>query len=123
MDATQLVKGVLDLAVLAVLASGIALTLPRTGAVSLRAPRDGLRQLLAHRPMARLLGYVFVVYLFLNSWRSTVITGLTLPIALIGARERRSASRLRRRRRSSRRASMRRTSCWILVADALGTRT
>jgi HAE1 family hydrophobic/amphiphilic exporter-1 len=24
------------------------------------------------------------VFLFLNSWRSTVITGLTLPIALIG---------------------------------------
>lgn len=27
---------------------------------------------------------VLVVFLFLNSWRSTVITGLTLPIALIG---------------------------------------
>jgi HAE1 family hydrophobic/amphiphilic exporter-1 len=25
-----------------------------------------------------------IVFLFLNSWRSTVITGLTLPIALIG---------------------------------------
>ena len=28
---------------------------------------------------------VFIVYLFLNSWRSTVITGLTLPISVISA--------------------------------------
>jgi len=28
---------------------------------------------------------VFIVYLFLNSWRSTVITGLTLPISVIAA--------------------------------------
>jgi len=27
---------------------------------------------------------VLIVFLFLNSWRSTVITGLTLPVALIG---------------------------------------
>ncbi|MGE8398100.1 MAG: efflux RND transporter permease subunit, partial [Comamonas sp.] len=27
---------------------------------------------------------VVIVFLFLNSWRSTIITGLTLPIALIG---------------------------------------
>jgi HAE1 family hydrophobic/amphiphilic exporter-1 len=27
---------------------------------------------------------VFIVFLFLNSWRSTVITGLTLPISVIG---------------------------------------
>jgi HAE1 family hydrophobic/amphiphilic exporter-1 len=27
---------------------------------------------------------VLIIFLFLNSWRSTVITGLTLPIALIG---------------------------------------
>ena len=27
---------------------------------------------------------VLIVFLFLNSWRSTIITGLTLPIALIG---------------------------------------
>ena len=27
---------------------------------------------------------MLIVFLFLNSWRSTVITGLTLPIALIG---------------------------------------
>ena len=28
---------------------------------------------------------ILIVFLFLNSWRSTVITGLTLPISLIGA--------------------------------------
>lgn len=28
---------------------------------------------------------VFIVFIFLNSWRSTVITGLTLPISIIGA--------------------------------------
>ena len=28
---------------------------------------------------------VFIVFLFLNSWRSTVITGLTLPISVISA--------------------------------------
>lgn len=28
---------------------------------------------------------ILIVYLFLSSWRSTVITGLTLPIALIGS--------------------------------------
>ena len=27
---------------------------------------------------------ILIVFLFLNSWRSTVITGLTLPVALIG---------------------------------------
>jgi len=27
---------------------------------------------------------VLIVFLFLNSWRSTIITGLTLPISLIG---------------------------------------
>ena len=28
---------------------------------------------------------VFIVFIFLNSWRSTVITGLTLPISIIGS--------------------------------------
>ncbi|MDR1728913.1 MAG: efflux RND transporter permease subunit [Acidobacteriota bacterium] len=28
---------------------------------------------------------VFIVYLFLNSWRSTVITGLTLPVSIISS--------------------------------------
>ena len=28
---------------------------------------------------------MFIVFLFLNSWRSTVITGLTLPVSIISA--------------------------------------
>jgi hydrophobic/amphiphilic exporter-1 (mainly G- bacteria), HAE1 family len=35
-----------------------------------------------------LLGFIFtifIVFLFLNSWRSTVITGLTLPVSIISA--------------------------------------
>ena len=28
---------------------------------------------------------IFIVFLFLNSWRSTVITGLTLPISVISS--------------------------------------
>jgi HAE1 family hydrophobic/amphiphilic exporter-1 len=28
---------------------------------------------------------IFIIYLFLNSWRSTVITGLTLPVSVISA--------------------------------------
>ena len=28
---------------------------------------------------------IFIVFLFLNSWRSTVITGLTLPVSIISA--------------------------------------
>ena len=26
---------------------------------------------------------IMIIYLFLNSWRSTVITGLTLPVSII----------------------------------------
>ena len=52
--------------VLALGAALLALLLPRGGAVSLRAPRGGLAQLLRHPPMIRLLAYVFLVYLFLN---------------------------------------------------------
>jgi len=52
--------------VLALAGALVALTLPREGAVSLRAPRDGLRQLLRHPPMLRLLVYCFAVHLFIN---------------------------------------------------------
>src|SRR5690606_33462806 len=30
---------------------------------------------------------VVIVFLFLNSWRSTIITGLTLPISILGDRK------------------------------------
>jgi len=54
------------IALLAVVAGAIAWTLPHEGAVALRAPRDGLAQLLRHGPMLRVLAYTFVAYLFLN---------------------------------------------------------
>ena len=41
---------------------------------------DNVRQTLIEGALLTVL----IVFLFLNSWRSTVITGLTLPIALIG---------------------------------------
>lgn len=41
---------------------------------------DNVRQTLVEGALLTVL----IVFLFLNSWRSTVITGLTLPIALIG---------------------------------------
>jgi HAE1 family hydrophobic/amphiphilic exporter-1 len=48
-----------------------------------RAPSAWRGQRAPDADRGRLLT-VLIVFLFLNSWRSTVITGLTLPIALIG---------------------------------------
>ncbi|MEX8194166.1 efflux RND transporter permease subunit [Comamonas guangdongensis] len=47
---------------------------------SIRVGVDNVRQTLIEGALLTVL----IVFLFLNSWRSTVITGLTLPIALIG---------------------------------------
>ncbi|MGQ0648769.1 MAG: efflux RND transporter permease subunit [Gemmatimonadaceae bacterium] len=47
-----------------------------------------IRQSLADVELSIALGAVLtilIIYLFLNSWRSTVITGLTLPISIISA--------------------------------------
>jgi hydrophobic/amphiphilic exporter-1 (mainly G- bacteria), HAE1 family len=47
-----------------------------------------IREAVADVQMTLVLGAlltVFIVFLFLNSWRSTVITGLTLPISVISA--------------------------------------
>ena len=47
-----------------------------------------IRESVADVQMTLVLGAlltVFIVFLFLNSWRSTVITGLTLPISVISA--------------------------------------
>ena len=58
--------------------------------VKLQTVQDGSRQIrvsVANVRTTLLEGAgltVLIVFLFLNSWRSTVITGLTLPIALIG---------------------------------------
>jgi hydrophobic/amphiphilic exporter-1 (mainly G- bacteria), HAE1 family len=47
---------------------------------SIRISVDNVRRTLIEGALLTVL----IVFLFLNSWRSTVITGLTLPIALIG---------------------------------------
>ena len=47
-----------------------------------------IRESLADVQTTILLGAmltIFIIYLFLNSWRSTVITGLTLPVSIISA--------------------------------------
>ena len=47
-----------------------------------------IRQSLADVELSIILGAVLtiaIIYLFLNSWRSTVITGLTLPVSIISA--------------------------------------
>ncbi len=48
----------------------------------------GIRHSLSDVQITIMLGAVltiFIIYLFLNSWRSTVITGLTLPVSVISA--------------------------------------
>jgi HAE1 family hydrophobic/amphiphilic exporter-1 len=47
-----------------------------------------IREALSDVQLTIVLGAVltiFIIYLFLNSWRSTVITGLTLPVSIISA--------------------------------------
>src|SRR5678815_5743265 len=57
----------------------------------LRVTRDDsrrIRESLADVQMSLVLGAILtiaIIYLFLNSWRSTVITGLALPISIISA--------------------------------------
>ncbi|MCC7416197.1 MAG: efflux RND transporter permease subunit [Acidobacteria bacterium] len=59
--------------------------------VSLRLVRDDstfIRESIEDVQVTLVLGgllTVFIVFLFLNSWRSTVITGLTLPISVVAA--------------------------------------
>jgi hydrophobic/amphiphilic exporter-1 (mainly G- bacteria), HAE1 family len=59
--------------------------------IQLRLIRDSskrIRDSLADVELTILLGAVLtimIIYLFLNSWRSTVITGLTLPVSIISA--------------------------------------
>ena len=54
----------------------------------IRDNSDWIRESLADVEMTLIVGAmltVFIVFLFLNSWRSTVITGLTLPVSVISA--------------------------------------
>ena len=59
--------------------------------VTLRVTRDDsrrIRESLLDVQMSLILGAILtiaIIYLFLNSWRSTVITGLALPISIISA--------------------------------------
>jgi HAE1 family hydrophobic/amphiphilic exporter-1 len=59
---------------------GVRLEPVTDGSRPIRVSVDNVRRTLIEGAMLTVL----IVFLFLNSWRSTVITGLTLPIALIG---------------------------------------
>ncbi len=59
---------------------GIRLEQITDGSRQIRVSVDNVRRTLIEGAILTVL----IVFLFLNSWRSTVITGLTLPIALIG---------------------------------------
>src|SRR6202008_2546591 len=61
------------------------------GDIQLTVVRDDskrIRESLSDVQLTIMLGAVLtimIIYLFLNSWRSTVITGLTLPVSIISA--------------------------------------
>lgn len=59
---------------------GLKLEVVRDGSRQIRVGVDNVRRTLIEGAVLTIL----IVFLFLNSWRSTVITGLTLPVALIG---------------------------------------
>ncbi|MBK6295426.1 MAG: efflux RND transporter permease subunit, partial [Rhodoferax sp.] len=60
--------------------AGIRLEPVTDGSRQIRVAVENVRRTLIEGALLTIL----IVFLFLNSWRSTVITGLTLPIALIG---------------------------------------
>ena len=62
------------------LPNGVRLEQITDGSRQIRVSVSNVRQTLIEGALLTVL----IVFLFLNSWRSTVITGLTLPIALIG---------------------------------------
>ncbi|MCU0814155.1 MAG: efflux RND transporter permease subunit [Burkholderiaceae bacterium] len=59
---------------------GVAADVVRDNSRPIRVAVNNVRQTLLEGAALTIL----IVFLFLNSWRSTVITGLTLPIALVG---------------------------------------
>ncbi|MBP7573145.1 MAG: efflux RND transporter permease subunit [Rhodoferax sp.] len=59
---------------------GVRLEQITDGSRQIRVAVENVRRTLIEGALLTIL----IVFLFLNSWRSTVITGLTLPIALIG---------------------------------------
>jgi len=64
----------------AVMPAGIEVEVNRDNSRSIRVSVANVKRTLFEGAALTVL----IVFLFLNSWRSTVITGLTLPIALIG---------------------------------------
>ncbi len=62
------------------LPAGVRLEPVYDGSRQIRVAVENVRETLLEGALLTIL----IVFLFLNSWRSTVITGLTLPIALIG---------------------------------------
>ena len=62
------------------LPAGVRLESVTDGSRPIRIAVDNVRRTLIEGALLTVL----IVFLFLNSWRSTVITGLTLPIAIIG---------------------------------------
>ncbi len=64
----------------AVTPPGIQVDVIRDNSRSIRVSVANVKRTLIEGALLTIL----IVFLFLNSWRSTVITGLTLPIALIG---------------------------------------
>ncbi len=59
---------------------GLRLVLVSDGSRSIRVAVSNVQRTLIEGALLTVL----IVFLFLNSWRSTVITGLTLPISIIG---------------------------------------
>ena len=59
---------------------GVELRVIRDTSMPIRTSVNNVRQTMIEGALLTIL----IVFLFLGSWRSTVITGLTLPIALIG---------------------------------------
>jgi len=59
---------------------GMKLEVIKDGSRQIRVGVDNVRRTLIEGALLTIL----IVFLFLNSWRSTVITGLTLPVSLIG---------------------------------------
>ncbi|HET6787005.1 MAG TPA: efflux RND transporter permease subunit, partial [Aquabacterium sp.] len=62
------------------LPAGMTLQMVRDNSRPIQVAVKGVRQTLIEGALLT----VGIVFLFLNSWRSTVITGLTLPISIIG---------------------------------------
>jgi HAE1 family hydrophobic/amphiphilic exporter-1 len=75
-----LTQAVAELKTQGLLPAGVRLEPIQDGSRPIRVAVNNVRQTLLEGAALTVL----IVFLFLNSWRSTVITGLTLPIALIG---------------------------------------